>query len=52
MIVTEARMHPNVAALVYVAAWAPKAGEDYTALAKRYPTPPATAGIMFDGHEG
>ena len=32
-------------ALVYVAARAPDAGEDYTALAKNYPTPPATAGI-------
>ena len=27
-------------------------GEDYTALAKKYPTPPATAGIVFDGDEG
>ena len=34
MIVTEAGMHPKVAALVYVAARAPDAGEDYTALAK------------------
>jgi pimeloyl-ACP methyl ester carboxylesterase len=30
------------------AARAPDAGEDYTALAKNYPTPPATAGIVFD----
>ncbi|MCC8961631.1 alpha/beta hydrolase [Bradyrhizobium sp. Pear76] len=52
MIVTEAGMHPNVSALVYVAARAPDAGEDYTALAKAYPTPPATAGILFDGDEG
>jgi hypothetical protein len=28
MIVTEASMHPNVSALVYVAARAPHAGED------------------------
>src|SRR4030081_226674 len=34
-------VHPNVSALVYVAARAPDAGEDYTALAKTYPTPPA-----------
>ena len=40
MIVTEAGVHPNVSALVYVAARAPDAGEDYTALAKTYPTPP------------
>lgn len=52
MIVTEAGMHPNVSALVYVAARAPDANEDYTALAKTYPTPPATAGIIFDGDEG
>src|SRR3954453_16429228 len=31
---------------------APDAGEDYTALAKTYPTPPASAGIVFDGDEG
>jgi pimeloyl-ACP methyl ester carboxylesterase len=52
MIVTEAGVHPNVSALVYVAARAPDAGEDYTALAKTYPTPPASAGIIFDGDEG
>jgi len=52
MIVTEGGVHPNVSALVYVAARAPDAGEDYTTLAKTYPTPPATAGILFDGDEG
>src|ERR1022692_1626817 len=52
MIVTEAGVHPNVTALVYVAARAPDAGEDYTALAKTYPTPPASAGIIFYGDEG
>ena len=52
MIVTEAGMHPNVSALVYVAARAPDAGEDYAALAGTFPTPPATAGIVFDGDEG
>src|ERR1700710_2896304 len=52
MIVTEAGVHPKVSALVYVAARAPDAGEDYTALAKKYPTPPASAGIVFDGDEG
>jgi len=52
MIVTEAGVHPNVSALVYVAARAPDAGEDYTALAKTYPTPPASAGVVFDGDEG
>ncbi|EJT05250.1 alpha/beta hydrolase [Rhizobium sp. CCGE 510] len=52
MMVTEAGVHPNVSALVYVAARAPDAGEDYTALAKTFPTPPASAGIVFDGDEG
>src|SRR5882724_7985567 len=52
MIVTEAGVDPKVSAVVYVAARAPDAGEDYTALAKRFPTPPATAGIVFDGDVG
>jgi pimeloyl-ACP methyl ester carboxylesterase len=52
MIVTEAGIHSNVSSLVYVAARAPDAGEDYAALAKTYPTPPASAGIVFDGDEG
>jgi len=52
MIVTEAGVDPKVSAVVYVAARAPDAGEDYTALAKTYPTPPASAGIVFDGDEG
>ena len=52
MIVTDAGVHPNVSALVYVAARAPDAGKDYAALAKTYPTPPATAGIVFDSDEG
>src|SRR5262249_39606673 len=52
MIVTDAGVHPNVSAVVYVAARAPDAGEDYTALAKNFPTPPASAGIVFDGDEG
>jgi pimeloyl-ACP methyl ester carboxylesterase len=52
MIMTEAGLHASVSALVYVAARAPDAGEDYAALAKRFPTPPASAGIVFDGDEG
>jgi pimeloyl-ACP methyl ester carboxylesterase len=52
MILTEAGVHPNVSALVYVAARAPDAGEDYAALAAKYPTPPASAGIVYDGDEG
>lgn len=52
VIASEVGVHPNVSALVYVAARAPDSGEDYAALAKEYPTPPATAGIVFDGDEG
>jgi pimeloyl-ACP methyl ester carboxylesterase len=52
MIVTEAGIDPKVSALVYVAARAPDAGEDYTVLAKKFPAPPASAGIVFDGDEG
>jgi len=52
MIVTEAGVHSNVSAVVYVAARAPDADEDYTALAKTFSPPPAAAGIVFDGDEG
>jgi len=52
MIVSEVGADPKVTALVYVAARAPDAGEDYTALAKTYPTPPATAGIVFNDDWG
>ena len=52
MIVTEAGVDPKVSAVVYIAAGAPDAGEDYTALAKQFPTPPASAGIVWSGDEG
>jgi thioesterase domain-containing protein len=52
MIVSEVGLDPNVSALVYIAARAPDAGEDYTALAARYPKAPAADGIIFDGDEG
>src|SRR4030088_421203 len=52
MIVSDVGMDPKITALVYVAARAPDAGEDYTALAKNYPTPPATAGIVFNDDWG
>jgi pimeloyl-ACP methyl ester carboxylesterase len=51
MIITEAGIDPKVSALVYVAARAPDAEEDYTALAKQFPTPPASAGIVWSGDE-
>src|SRR3954467_10092380 len=52
MIITEAGVDPKVSALVYIAARAPDAGEDYTALAKQFATPPASAGIIWSGDEG
>jgi len=52
MIVTEAGVDPKVTSLVYVAARAPDAGEDYAALAKQFPTPPASAGIQWSGDWG
>src|ERR1700691_5355303 len=52
MIVSEVGVDPKVTALVYVAARAPDAGEDYTALAKKFPTPPASAGIVFNDDWG
>ena len=51
-IISEAGNEPNVSALVYVAARAPDAGEDFAMLAKRFPTPPAAAGIIYDGDIG
>jgi pimeloyl-ACP methyl ester carboxylesterase len=46
-VISEAGTHPAVAALVYVAARAPEAGEDYGALAGRFPVPPASAGLVY-----
>ncbi len=45
-VISQTGVHPNVTALVYVAARAPDAGEDYAALAGRFPTPPANAGLV------
>jgi pimeloyl-ACP methyl ester carboxylesterase len=45
-VISEAGVDPKVSALVYVAARAPDAGEDYSALAAKYPAPPATAGLV------
>jgi pimeloyl-ACP methyl ester carboxylesterase len=45
-IISEAGNDPKVSALVYVAARAPDAGEDFGALAAKFPKPPASAGII------
>jgi pimeloyl-ACP methyl ester carboxylesterase len=49
-VITEAGVAPNVSALVYVAARAPDAGEDFVALAAKYPTMPVRAGAV--DHDG
>jgi pimeloyl-ACP methyl ester carboxylesterase len=51
MVITEAGVDPKVTALVYLAARAPDAGEDFNALAATYPTAPVRAGIQkHDGY--
>ena len=45
-LISEAGTAPNVSALVYVAARAPDAGEDFGALAAKYPKPPASSGVV------
>jgi pimeloyl-ACP methyl ester carboxylesterase len=45
-IISETGDDPGVSALVYVAARAPDAGEDFGALAGTFPKPPASAGIV------
>lgn len=44
-VITEAGNDPKVTSLVYVAALAPEPGEDFTALAGRFPTPQGGAHI-------
>ncbi|HEX3671652.1 MAG TPA: alpha/beta hydrolase [Candidatus Cybelea sp.] len=46
MILSETGVHPSVSSLVYVAARAPDAGENYAGLAARFPKPPASAGLV------
>ncbi|HEY4828210.1 MAG TPA: alpha/beta hydrolase [Solirubrobacteraceae bacterium] len=47
-VITEAGTDPRVVGLVYVAARAPDVGEDYVALTKTFPTPPANAGLVYE----
>ncbi len=51
-VITEAGIDPRVVGLVYVAARAPDAGEDYAALTKTFPTPPANAGLVYENGYG
>jgi len=51
-LVSEVGIEPSVSALVYIAGRAPDAHEDFPALSKRFPTPPASAGVVVspDGY--
>lgn len=49
-VISDAGVNPKVSALVYVAARAPDANEDFAALSAKYPSMPAVAGI--EDHDG
>lgn len=49
MVISQTGVDPKVSALVYVAARAPDASEDYPALAAKFPTPPASKGLVHSG---
>jgi pimeloyl-ACP methyl ester carboxylesterase len=46
-VITQAGIHPRVAGLVFIAARAPDIAEDFAALAKTFPAPPAGAGLVY-----
>ncbi|MEU3985668.1 alpha/beta hydrolase [Streptomyces sp. NPDC026672] len=48
-VISEVGLADNVAGLVFVAARAPEAGEDFAALAAGFPTPPVSSGIVTSG---
>ncbi|MBY3321531.1 alpha/beta fold hydrolase [Rhizobium laguerreae] len=49
MVISETGVDPKVSALVYLAARAPDAGEDYPALTAKFPAPPASKGLVHNG---
>jgi len=48
VVITEAGTDPKIVGLVYIAAFAPDAGEQVGELGKRYPAPPALASPIVD----
>lgn len=48
MVISEAGADPKVTGLVFIAARAPDAGEDYPALTKKFPAAPAGAGLKWE----
>jgi pimeloyl-ACP methyl ester carboxylesterase len=51
-VISQAGDHPKVRSLVYLSARAPEAGEDYAALSKKFPAPPANAGLVYENGFG
>jgi pimeloyl-ACP methyl ester carboxylesterase len=49
MVISETGVDPKVTALVYVAARAPDAGEDFPALAAKFPASPGSKGLVHQG---
>jgi len=49
MVISETGNDPKVSSLVYISARAPDAGEDYPALAAKFPATPASKGIVHQG---
>lgn len=47
MVISQAGDDPKVSGLVYIAARAPDAGEDYPALTRKFPAAPASAGVQW-----
>ncbi|MGV2292502.1 alpha/beta hydrolase [Trinickia sp. YCB016] len=52
MVISQAGDDPKVSGLVYIAARAPDAGEDYPALTRKFPAAPASKGVQWssDGY--
>jgi len=52
MVISQAGNDPKVSGLVYIAARAPDAGENYPALTRKFPAAPASAGLQWsaDGY--
>jgi pimeloyl-ACP methyl ester carboxylesterase len=52
MVITQAGDDPKVSGLVYIAARAPDAGEDYPALTRQFPAAPASKGLEWSNGYG
>ncbi|QGZ64785.1 alpha/beta hydrolase [Paraburkholderia acidisoli] len=52
MVISQAGDDPKVSGLVYIAARAPDAGEDYPALTHKFAAAPASAGLQWSGDYG